>query len=89
MIRFLSRHPAIHRIVHRLTARGEPYENADGSTQFPTCIVDRLVWRELERDVSLMASIRQGELDIAEGRSTLYRVRDGQLVNAETGEPFA
>lgn len=84
MIRFLVAHPAIHRIVHRLTARGEPYTLPDGSIQYPTCLIDRIVWDRLTADPAFVAGIERGEADHAAGRFTRYRVSDGDLIRDDS-----
>ena len=73
-LRWLIRHPFIHRVVHRLTARGEPYENADGSLQYPVCVIDRYVWGRLMAEPGFAEGLERGRADLVAGRFTRYSV---------------
>ena len=89
VVRFLIRHPAIHRTVHRYWPKHAPYVLPDGAIQFGACPIDALLWRRFIAIPGVAASIEAGRADIAAGRFERYVWRDGELVHEITGEPLA
>lgn len=73
--RFVVRYPIIHRVIHRLFPRPYVYYGMP----LVSCPMCAYVWREMEKDPAFVAGIEQGRRDFEEGRTTLYRVVDGEL----------
>lgn len=64
------RHPRLLAFVHRIAHRG-PKDVA--------CSVCAYVWHRLEADPEFVADLERGKRAFEEGRTTLYRVVDGDL----------
>lgn len=85
-IRWFIRFPVVHRVVHRLTAK--PFIAEDGM-EMAACWIDGYMWSRLLSEPAFAEALSQGMADLEAGRTTRYEIRDGELVNVETGEPLA
>lgn len=75
-LRWVIRFPQVHRLVHRISAPGEPTVNDDGSLQYPDCLIDRYVWGRLMGESGFAESLERGRADFEAGRFTQYRAED-------------